>query len=492
METYIVNPAYKMRMDGNRVLITARGMLDEEKYDYESFISFAHPLNAQMLSFFNGKDDLQTVIRNIAKRFELTENETREIIMQYVENKKAQSIKTRYGLQNFPKKMIVKRGIFNQFEVYSPEDFPFQASPNLRTLRCVIPSACILELTMKCYTDCVYCYANRKMHTEKLLPTEKIISIIQEAKEYGIVDFNINGGEVLLHPDYKVILSTLLKEGYFPYVSTKVPLSQKIIDDLVEIGLNRIQVSLDSVNPTILSQMVHVKGNYIDLMTETFERLDKAGLKTIVHTIVTSYNSNLEEMRKLVDFVTKYSVVGTIRFTGVGASLYKSPENFDKIKPSNEFMRTLEREIVSFRKTHPGVVMTCSGEMGKDYFQSAKSFGMRSLCSANFSGIVILPDGRVTVCEELYDDPRFIIGDLNKQTIEEVWNSEAAMKLYKLHRDDFPDDSSCKNCESFDDCRHQFGTCWKYVFEAYGKDKFYHPDPRCPKAPELKNKMYFE
>ena len=34
---------------------------------------------------------------------------------------------------------------------------------------------------------------------------------------------------------------------------------------------------------------------------------------------------------------------------------------------------------------------------------------------------VILPDGRVTVCEERYDHPAFLIGDLRRESVEEMW-----------------------------------------------------------------------
>jgi hypothetical protein len=39
-------------------------------------------------------------------------------------------------------------------------------------------------------------------------------------------------------------------------------------------------------------------------------------------------------------------------------------------------------------------------------------------CSANSSHIFILPDGKVTIGEQLYWKPHFIIGDLSRQTIK--------------------------------------------------------------------------
>ncbi len=59
-------------------------------------------------------------------------------------------------------------------------------------------------------------------------------------------------------------------------------------------------------------------------------------------------------------------------------------------------------------------------------------------CSANFYAFVILRDGKVTICEELYLHPKFIIGDLKKQSIMEV----------RQHPSEFFENSSGLSTES--------------------------------------------
>ena len=46
----------------------------------------------------------------------------------------------------------------------------------------------------------------------------------------------------------------------------------------------------------------------------------------------------------------------------------------------------------------------------------------------------VLPDGKVSACEQLYWHPQFIIGDLKQQYIEEIWNSPKACELYNLRQ----------------------------------------------------------
>jgi len=123
---------------------------------------------------------------------------------------------------------------------------------------------------------------------------------------------------------------------------------------------------------------------------------------------------------------------------------------------------------------------------------SFTDFKNRSLCSGNLSGMVLLPDGKVTLCEELYWNKDFIIGDLTKNNILEVWQSEKALRLWDLQQSSLSDDNPCKTCQDFTSCRKGLGVCWKAIIAYYGKDKYLYPDPRCPKAPEPIYNAYYE
>ena len=39
-------------------------------------------------------------------------------------------------------------------------------------------------------------------------------------------------------------------------------------------------------------------------------------------------------------------------------------------------------------------------------------FNERSVCAGNYLQLFILPDGNVTICEELYWHPKFIVGNI--------------------------------------------------------------------------------
>ena len=115
-----------------------------------------------------------------------------------------------------------------------------------------------------------------------------------------------------------------------------------------------------------------------------------------------------------------------------------------------------------------------------------------SECSALTTHMFILPDGKVTVCEQLYWHPQFIIGNVTTQSLKEVWHSPQALHLCSLSRQDINKESPCRECRLFEDCFSYQNRCWSDIIKAYGKDCWDFPDPRCCFAPAMKNKLSYD
>lgn len=103
----------------------------------------------------------------------------------------------------------------------------------------------------------------------------------------------------------------------------------------------------------------------------------------------------------------------------------------------------------------------------------------------------ILPDGKVTICEQLYWNKNFLIGDLAKMSISEVWNSPRALYLAHRQQNDYSSDSYCHKCKIFDTCKANLNDCFPNIMKVYGKEHWDYPDPRCDKAPRnISDKIY--
>ena len=117
-------------------------------------------------------------------------------------------------------------------------------------------------------------------------------------------------------------------------------------------------------------------------------------------------------------------------------------------------------------------------------------FSYRPQCTGNVHGFFVLPDGKVTICEQMYWHPFFILGDLNKQSIMEMWESEQARSKWNFSQKEVRDESPCKTCEEFQACRRGLGNCWRLAISAYGPENYDFPAPNCPKAPPVSEGFY--
>ena len=169
---------------------------------------------------------------------------------------------------------------------------------------------------------------------------------------------------------------------------------------------------------------------------------------------------------------------------------------YEDYKPRTENIKIL---LHFFEKKGPksnfrinyGGLDNFSEDNTKNFEEKRKEFNNRGLCTGNFSAMFILPDGNVTICEELYWHEKFILGNVINDSLINIWNSDKANYLKMIPQKDFPSDSPCANCSEYYTCREIKQVCWRDIVKGYGKEKWYFPDVKCPKAPKVKSPVSF-
>lgn len=480
-EFYVLNPCYFIRGDKNRAIVINK--------NNSSSPILMHPVFGSLLMFFSGVSTLKEIILSISKHFSITKQEVLSILSPLIENHK--EIKIRYDgeIFIFPPNLIVvnskriKRNDLNQEQIEQLE-YPYDFS----SLRLAIPNTLLFVLNTTCVTDCIYCYADKKTEY-KPLSLKRIYQIIDEAKEIGITEFDLSGGEVLLHSNWESILGKLLINGFNPLISTKAPISKEICKKLCFLGVKHIQISLDTINQCALQKTLNVNSNYIDLMLSGLDSLNRHGIEITIKPTLTKLTCTTKNIDDLLSGLKKFNNIRELIITVMGYSHYQSTDQFHAIRPKIKQVKEVADYIETLKHNFPirmdNMAILESGHTNYSKFKN------RSFCTANTEGIVVLPDGKVTICEELYWNEDFLIGDLTKETIIETWNSKKAKSLWKLSQDIIPENSSCKQCQEFIDCRQGLGVCWKDVISAYGKRNMFFPDPRCPIAPDPIFKNYY-
>jgi radical SAM protein with 4Fe4S-binding SPASM domain len=214
--------------------------------------------------------------------------------------------------------------------------------------------------------------------------------------------------------------------------------------------------------------------------------INDAKIEIVAKPVITKYNDSIEYVTNLLNFLIQFEMVKTINIAPGSYSIYKPfvfSSTVKKIDKIRELVKSFEQKT-SAKLNVQGNNIFINAEERKENFKS------RGLCSENMSSFYVLPDGKVTICEQMYWHPFFILGDLSKQSIMEVWNSEKALKLWNFSQDEVKTSSPCKTCNEFEDCRRGRGNCWRFAIAAYGLENYDYPSPDCPYAPEV-TKPYF-
>jgi len=288
-EKYIINPVYKFRSDIKRVVLSNNNSLYVNNYDHlqeefsKSFVSIIHPLVAYLFSFFDGKTILKDTLKKLSKVLDMEEDKVLETFKIYIYNED----KVLYKISDklcvpIPKNFIIKKGNLSERNVLENIDIDemMKNELDLATLRYYIPNEILLMITNKCITDCVYCYANTKPKIRNPLNFERITELVKEAHSLGCRDFGLAGGEIFLYEKWDKLIELLHQYEYDPYISTKIPITEKEIKRLKELNVRRIQISLDTINPEILKKTLKVNLNYFEKIKHTLDLLKKMKLNS--------------------------------------------------------------------------------------------------------------------------------------------------------------------------------------------------------------------
>jgi radical SAM protein with 4Fe4S-binding SPASM domain len=351
-----------------------------------------------------------------------------------------------------------------------------------------------LMLSNRCVAHCRYCYADTQTPVRHPLPTTRLLELIDEAAALPVQQVNLIGGEVFLHPDWDTILVSLVEREIMPdFISTKIPLTTRQIERLQRIGYrNAIQVSLDALDTEILVNTIAVNANYAERMEQSLLRLDESGLPYQVSTVLTTANCRNKVMEQLFRFLSRLKHLNSWRITPVSNSIMKPYRNFAYLKPDKQSLIQLFDYIEEHLMSQaPFPIMLNREALNQRYRcdKGGSGFFHGARCSALVSHLFVLPDGNVTICEQLYWNPDFIIGNVRDTDLKGVWNSPQVQRLLNLRRKDSQRSSACRKCSIFEQCYKEQNRCWSNVIKAYGASCSDYPDPRCAYAPKLKNQL---
>ncbi len=158
-------------------------------------------------------------------------------------------------------------------------------------------------MTDRCDLRCQYCMSEKM----SFLPKQDLLSLAELSKiahrfiDFGIEKIRISGGEPLVRKDIVELiteLSSRLGQDFAELtLTTNGTQLAKYADALSSLGMKRINVSLDSLNPAIFSSLA--RRNALPRVLEGIEAAKTAGLHIKINTVLLPENlSEIPEMMR--------------------------------------------------------------------------------------------------------------------------------------------------------------------------------------------------
>lgn len=167
------------------------------------------------------------------------------------------------------------------------------------------------------------------MEHKEILRYEEILRVIRIAVGIGVRKVRITGGEPLVRKDVPYLIATIRNiEGIKDLsLTTNGILLSKYADILVEAGLERINISLDSLRPDRYEEIT--RGGDLNLVLKGIESAEKAGLRPIKINMVPIRGLNSDEIEEFAKITLKLPYqIRFIEFMPFGTEGLWSTEKF--------------------------------------------------------------------------------------------------------------------------------------------------------------------
>jgi cyclic pyranopterin phosphate synthase len=165
-----------------------------------------------------------------------------------------------------------------------------------------------VSVTQKCDKHCPYCHREGETNPSTVMTVDEIVRIVRIAISLGISRVKLTGGEPLLRKEIVEIVRGINGlEGLTDLsMTTNGTYLKGLAKDLKKAGLNRVNVSLPTLDPDVYSSLM---GGDLQDAIEGVRTAAEAGLHPVKLNMLVLKNVNDGEIDKMIQFAAQ---TGTI------------------------------------------------------------------------------------------------------------------------------------------------------------------------------------
>ncbi|OEF96970.1 GTP 3',8-cyclase MoaA [Desulfuribacillus alkaliarsenatis] len=226
-----------------------------------------------------------------------------------------------------------------------------------------------IAVTDRCNLRCQYCMPEegvKALNHVNILSFEEILSVVKVAASLGVRKIRLTGGEPLVRKDLeKLIFMISQVEGIEDIAMTTnaIHLAERI-DDLQAAGLNRVNISLDSLNADKFRELT--RGGDLDKVLKGVEAAIDRGLEPVKVNAVVIKGFNDDEIADFIRWTIDTPIqMRFIEYMPIGDSLVWKDGYF----PLEEVRKIAESiapviDVVGVKGNGPASVFKLAGAAG--------------------------------------------------------------------------------------------------------------------------------
>ena len=221
-----------------------------------------------------------------------------------------------------------------------------------------------ISLLDRCNFRCPYCMPESEFHEDyqfltrsQRLTHQEILKVARVATSLGVSKLRLTGGEPLLDKQLPDLVAGLAElEGVEDLaLTTNGMLLAPVAQSLVDAGLQRVTISLDSLDPDVFRSMSGGRGDLATVM-QAIDAAAAAGLAPIKINVVVERAVNDHTVLDLLDhFRGTGHIVRLIEYMDVGN---RNGWRMDQVVPSRELLEQVQSRwpLTPVGRNYPGEV----------------------------------------------------------------------------------------------------------------------------------------
>ncbi|WP_410653992.1 pyrroloquinoline quinone biosynthesis protein PqqE [Amycolatopsis sp. lyj-112] len=338
---------------------------------------------------------------------------------------------------------------------------------DLNTSTAEPPLGMLAELTHRCPLHCPYCSNPVELITrDGELSTEEWLSVLTQARELGVLQVHMSGGEPLARPDLPVLVEHATELGcYVNLVTSGLGLTESRLDDLVERGIAHIQLSVQGATAQRADKLAGARAHDRKLVVAGL--IKKTGLPLSVNVVL--HRQNHDQLAGIIDLAEE---MGADRLELANTQYYGwALQNRDALMPTRSQLDEAEPIVRAASERLRGSMEIIY--VVADYYEKYPKpcmygWGARQL--------TVAPNGNVLPCPASTAIKTLDLANVRDEPLAKIWYESSSFNAYR--GEDWMSDT-CRTCDrrSLD-----FGGCRCQAFQLTGDAAA--TDPVCSRSPQ--------